>query len=216
MHPSETGSLIFFGGTFDPVHSGHVDCVQRARAFDPQATIWVAPAYSPVSLNDSDRDGLKKPSFSFEKRLQLLKDVFAEEPSVYVSDLEKTLRAPNYTIQTIQEIYKQNPGKKISLLIGWDQWLSFPKWHRVSELLTIVDLLVVPREQEWGSKGAVFELEGGLQKLGASAKGAVIRLLAGNTTVISSQSIRNYINTKQEDSRILQGIPRVVKKGIGL
>ena len=127
-----------FGGTFDPVHLGHVAV---ARSFLDSGLIdqlWILPAPSPPH-----KEGRSVTEFKHRKKM--LELAFRGWEGVLVSDLETKLPAPSYTIQTIRHLKQDNPGKEFFLCIGEDSLAEFFSWHKPGEILQECELLVAER-----------------------------------------------------------------------
>ncbi len=143
--------LILFGGTFDPPHAGHMDCVAFARQRFPLAQIEILPAYRPPV----SREGEKLPDASFADRVAMCRIAFGTLMStapiggrVHISTIEETLPFPNYTIQTLQHVRATRPEvKRLAWLMGSDQIHNLPNWKSPEKLLQLADLIVIGREQ---------------------------------------------------------------------
>ena len=195
----EAPDIIYFGGSFDPPHQVHLDCVKIVLKQFCEAKIMVAPLNSPPTSSNYR----KQLHLSFDLRFDLCKRLFAEFDSVEVTDLEKDLESPNYTVQTVNRLKQDYPGKRLGVLIGADQFLSFIHWMRFSEILRNADLLVIGR-------GGVPHFEEGIKHitdaLGVEyqlipGKGAQfselncgVHHLSGVTSPASSTEIRNRLN----------------------
>lgn len=127
-----------FGGSFDPVHNGHV---QIATSFLNSGLIHkllVLPAPSPPhkkSVEQSD----------YSHRFEMLKLAFGDMDKVEVSDLEKKLPSPSYTLQTIEYLQKENPETLYYLCLGEDSLRDFDQWHEYKKILEKVNLIVAKR-----------------------------------------------------------------------
>lgn len=78
-------------------------------------------------------------------RLEMLKLAFAGEEAVTVSDLEKNLPTPSYTLQTIRHLKDENPGTRYYLCLGEDSIAQFHNWHRYREILDELPLMAAER-----------------------------------------------------------------------
>lgn len=134
---------IVYGGTFDPPHQGHIECVETARDRYPEAKISIIPSPSPAGAGGNHKSDL----LDFETRWKMTSLAFGPllSEKIRLNDIEKNLSAPNYTIHTLQSLQKADQKSKFSLLIGDDQFSSFSKWHKAREILGIADLIVIKR-----------------------------------------------------------------------
>ncbi|HAA82116.1 MAG TPA: nicotinate (nicotinamide) nucleotide adenylyltransferase [Thermotoga naphthophila] len=131
-----TGNRIgIFGGSFDPIHTGHVlVSVYTLEILDLDRLI-VVPVFNPPH---------KKTVAPFEKRFEWLKKVFEGMEKVEVSDYEKGRGGVSYSIFTIEyfsEIYKTKPF----FIVGEDALSYFEKWYRYRDILEKSTLVVYPR-----------------------------------------------------------------------
>jgi nicotinate-nucleotide adenylyltransferase len=194
--------IIIYGGTFDPPHLGHQQCLKLVAAFYPTAKILVVPAKSPPA----GRSQIKHPMLSFQDRVKLCRLAFQNDSTgcrnIEVSDLEGNLTPPNYTIATVQAIISLHPDADLSLLIGEDQLKRFPTWHKAKELLSLASLIIVGRESESESSAPVSSLRQAFATLGltidldSSGQAGTIRETGRHLTLLDSS------NSKAESSII--------------
>ena len=126
------------GGSFDPVHCGHV---RIANSFLKSGLIdellVILSPYPPHKENQEQAD--------FSHRYNMLQLAFKSIENVTISDVEQKLEKPSYTLQTIEHLQKENPLTLYYLCIGEDSLQHFHKWHKYQKILEKVDLLVVER-----------------------------------------------------------------------
>ncbi|WP_457563332.1 nicotinate (nicotinamide) nucleotide adenylyltransferase [Caminibacter pacificus] len=120
-----------FGGSFDPVHLGHIEIVKKALENLDIDKVIIVPNY----LNP-----LKK-SFSAppELRLKWLKEVFSDFEKVEVSDYEISKNRPVYSIETVKHF------KPTYFIIGSDNLKTLDKWKNIQELKNMVEFVVATR-----------------------------------------------------------------------
>ena len=136
--------MIIFGGTFDPPHDGHVQCVKSALKRFPKSRIVVMPAaVAPL------REEKTKNQYPFEERLTLCQDKFSQLDTqrIAVSDFERTQPQPNYTYNTLQAWQKIYPEQEVAFLMGLDQFKNLDRWKDYQKLLRQF-LLIVARRHE--------------------------------------------------------------------
>ena len=80
-----------------------------------------------------------------ELRIRWAQQVLGRHPKLKLSLIEQELPKPNYTVNTLEYLIKKYPAHRFSLLIGMDSWISFPKWHRANELLSMTTIYVCAR-----------------------------------------------------------------------
>lgn len=128
-----------FGGTFDPVHSGHVRAVQSFLASGLVDEIWVVlTPFPPHKASGLDRT-------SFEHRLNMLRLAFDEMNNVKVSTVESELPQPSYTFRTLQHLKREFPDTLFFLCLGEDSVETFHSWYHYRDILEKYTLLAVRR-----------------------------------------------------------------------
>ena len=135
------------GGTFDPVHRGHVHAGRCARAALKTADVTLLLAARPGHRG--------RPEASIEKRWRMLQLATADDPGLVASDLEISRPGPSYTVDTLALVKGTEP---LVWLIGRDALADVPSWHRSRELASFCHLLVLDRPG--GGRGPPFVPEG--------------------------------------------------------
>lgn len=129
--------LIFFGGSFDPVHHGHL-IVARAVAeqlgFD--RVVLVPAGHSPHKI---------KIYASAADRLAMLKLAVEGQSIFEVSDVELVRPGPSYTIDTLQEFRLRHAHARLAWIIGADMLADLPKWRQAKELVEQFELVIAAR-----------------------------------------------------------------------
>jgi nicotinate-nucleotide adenylyltransferase len=128
------------GGTFDPVHNGHVVLAAVALEQLGLERLLVVPALqSPHKAAHQ--------SAPAADRLELLRLAFAGVPGIEVSDLEIRRPPPSFTTDTIREVLRLHPGRELVLLLGLDALADFPKWRDVPGIVKACRLAVFRRPE---------------------------------------------------------------------
>ncbi|MGC9454206.1 MAG: nicotinate (nicotinamide) nucleotide adenylyltransferase [Phycisphaerae bacterium] len=130
-------SIIIFGGTFDPVHNGHLIVARAAAEARGIGRVMLVPAAVPPHKPPAGAAG--------EHRLEMLKLAVADEPVFEVSDTELRRGGPSYTIDTLEEFAREMPGTRLHLLIGADMLEDLPAWHRAHEVVATAEVVVAAR-----------------------------------------------------------------------
>lgn len=130
-----------FGGTFNPVHNGHFNClvsVMNKMKFDKMIVLpdRIPPHKQAVSLA------------SGEDRLNMCKLAFNGVQGVECSDWELKQAGKSYTVLTLRHFKKKYPNDKLFFLMGSDMLLSFDKWYCYEEILSLATLVCVSRKSE--------------------------------------------------------------------
>lgn len=135
-------NIGLFGGSFNPIHNGHVRLAKSLLQEAALDEVWFL--VSPQNPFKQDQQLLDD-----DKRLQLVRLALKEEPQLIASDFEFHLPKPSYTWNTLQALEQEYPERKFTLLIGGDNWEAFDKWYRYEDILKRYPIIVYPRE---GSK----------------------------------------------------------------
>ncbi|MGB7328179.1 MAG: nicotinate (nicotinamide) nucleotide adenylyltransferase [Rubripirellula sp.] len=127
-----------FGGSFDPVHLGHLWIAEAAKeSLSLDEVRWIPAATSPLKPNG--------PVASNEQRVEMVRLAISGNPHFVVDDREIRRGDVSYTVDTVAEIQAENPSDQFFLIIGSDSLASFDRWHEPARLLELVDLAVVQR-----------------------------------------------------------------------
>ncbi len=129
--------LALLGGTFDPVHYGHLRFADAIRRELGLAEVRLVPARDPPH-----RAG---PQASAQDRLAMLDRAVAEFPGLVVDPREIARAGKSYTVLTLEALRAQARTRPLLLLLGADAFLGLPTWHRWRELFALAHLVVVPR-----------------------------------------------------------------------
>lgn len=132
-------NLGLFGGTFDPPHESHRRLAMAALEHGGIDRLLVVPCnehpWKRGSITASPDD-----------RLALCRLAFAEIDGLDVSAIEIEHDGPSYTVETVERLRTMHPGVRIKMLVGADNVEGLSRWHRGNELLSMVDLLIYPRD----------------------------------------------------------------------
>jgi len=126
-----------FGGTFDPIHCGHLRTAFELWQELRLEEVRLLPAGTPPH-----RDQLYA---SAAMRLQMVRAAIKDQPSFVVDDREVRRTGVSYSVDTLTELRQEYPGRSLCLLLGMDAFLGLPHWHRWRELLTLAHIVVAHR-----------------------------------------------------------------------
>lgn len=164
-----------YGGSFNPVHFGHIGLVKWVLEHSDLDEIWmlVSPK-SPHKTEKLDRcaDGSWKFDLdtNYDERVAAAKEAVKDagieknvlpdgsQKQVVVSDFERNLPLPSYTANTLRKLKRKYPENEFSLIIGEDNWDVFDKWREWEYILENYRVFVYPRKLEVGSRK--LEVEG--------------------------------------------------------
>ncbi len=189
-----------FGGSFDPVHKGHVKLVESlCEAVMPDEVIVMPTGISPFK-----KDMKRRPA-SGEDRLEMCRLAFADMPRVTVSDYEITRPEVSYTVDTVRHFHGLYPNDELYLLIGSDMLLTFDKWRKFEEILADCTLCAASREN--GSR----DMESLRKKAEELRRYGNVVLIKAEPFEVSSTEIREKI---MKNSDISCYVPKNVVKYI--
>lgn len=127
-----------YGGTFDPIHHGHLILGREAlEKLGLDRIVFIPAALSPHKLHSH-------PS-SPELRLKMIRLSIEDEAGFETDDLELRRKGPSYTVETVETYRQRFPGAQLFYLIGQDNLLALHTWRRVDDLLKNVTLVVLGR-----------------------------------------------------------------------
>jgi nicotinate-nucleotide adenylyltransferase len=205
-----------FGGTFDPVHNGHLSIARQATEEARLDEVLFIPAADPPHK--------AAPGASFWHRVAMLETVLGRsilaDSRFTISLIEAELPFPSYTVDTLAELRKRFFYPECYFIIGADSLLDLHRWYRYQKLLSLTHLIVVSRPgiSLAAMQSAIKRLPGSFQPEGSVQRwlrsdGAEILLLMNQLTEdISSTMIRTELQqgrTPQDvDSRVLEYIDR--------
>lgn len=167
-----------FGGSFNPVHNGHIHLARSIMEELSLDRIFLVP--SRISPHRSIAEYA-----SGEDRLEMLRLACLGKKGLEPCDYELKSERVSYTIYTVEHFREKYPDDELFLLVGSDMLLSFDKWYRFGDILKTVTLAVASRED-----GDTAELERKAEEL--SAYGSIF-LSKADAVSVSSTNIRKKI-----------------------
>jgi nicotinate-nucleotide adenylyltransferase len=204
--------LAIFGGTFDPVHYGHLRLAEEARAKLNLANMYLLPAGTPPHRST--------PFTTAAQRLDMLRLAIAEFPSLSIDDREMRREGPSYMVETLKELRAEFPHRPLLLLVGQDAANYLHTWHEWEQIFTLAHLVTFPRPGEEkryrqdlarqierrscsnlqslleNSVGGVLHLELELIDISATSIQSIIRLGRSPRSMLPDP-VLDYINKKQ-------------------
>lgn len=172
-----------FGGSFDPIHRGHVEPVEAARrALGLDRVLFVPTARPPHKPDRRMAPALARYAMA---ELALL-----DHPALEVSALELLEERPAYTIETLEGLRAARPGDEIWLLVGADSFVQLHTWRRFRDLLAGFPVGVLARPG--AASGALAP------ELAAALAGARVEWVANEPLAISASEIRTLLGRGDE------------------
>lgn len=136
--PAPPARLGVLGGTFDPVHFGHLRAAEEiADLFGLERVMLVPAAQNPLRRGAAGA--------SPEARLEMARLAVEGNPRLLAADLEVRRGGPSYTIDTLEELAGRLPETALVLAMGADAWREFGSWRRSEAVLLLADIAVMTR-----------------------------------------------------------------------
>jgi nicotinate-nucleotide adenylyltransferase len=177
------------GGTFNPVHSAHVQMARIARDEAALDLVLLMVAADPPHKRVEGE-------VPAAKRLEMVRLAVANKTDIEPSDLEIKRGGKSYTLDTLDELKALYPQAELSLIVGSDMLADLPNWHRPQDVLDRADVLCVPRV---GLHLDERKIAGEL----ALRYGARVRALKGKAEQISSTQVRDLLEAGRSVSGLL-------------
>jgi len=131
---------VFFGGTFDPVHNGHIRLARHILDKKLAQKVLLVPVFTPPHLKSH-------PLSPFKVRYKMLDIATDDEKNIEISDIESKMESPSYTYKTLKRL-QQERNEDISLMIGEDQLKVFDTWYEYKKILKEFKLIVFKRGED--------------------------------------------------------------------
>lgn len=177
----------YYGGTFDPVHAGHIHAA---------LTVCAELRLSHVQMVLSARPPHRRAPFaSVASRWQMLRLACAEHPQLVANPLEMQRDAPSYTIETVASLRAQAPAGVVNWIVGSDSFATLTQWHRWREIPDLCNLIVLSRPGQpvvYGDEVRDLLARRSVSHLRTDRSGQIVQLAAAMLRV-SATEIRQHI-----------------------
>lgn len=135
---AESSGLAIMGGTFDPVHNGHLRTAVEILDRYHYSALKLVPCYQPVHKG--------RPGVSPAQRLEMAKLAVSGDDRLSVDSREMDRQGPSYSVDTLRDIRSEiGPDESLIMVLGMDSFLSLPTWQDWQELVQYTHILVVSR-----------------------------------------------------------------------
>lgn len=186
-----------FGGTFDPVHHGHLIIAEAAREQARLDEVWFVPAARPPHK-------LGQSLTPFDRRVDMLRLAIAGEPAFRVDETEKDRPGPSYTVDTLEEFHRRSPGNEWFLILGGDALADLPGWRRPDRIAELAALLMFDRPPGGGEGlGGMCDPERARDTLTLR-----VQTISAPLIGIASRDLRSAVNAGRS---IRYQVPRAVE-----
>mgnify|MGYP003574389229 CR=1 FL=1 len=127
-----------FGGTFNPIHNGHLRlALELSERLDLAEVRLIPSAHPPLR---------EQPAVSSQCRLEMVQIAVAGIEELNVDDRELRRAGVSYTVDTLRSLREDYPHRSLCLILGMDNFLNLPQWHQWEQLIKLAHLLVVRRQ----------------------------------------------------------------------
>jgi len=131
--------LGVLGGTFDPIHNGHLAVADEVRKRLELDEILFVPAGQPWLKAG-------KPLTEAEHRMEMVRLAIADRPYYKLSTMEIDREGPSYTVDTMSELKNQRADEdELFFILGWDSLAELPEWREPERIIRLCQLVAVPR-----------------------------------------------------------------------
>ena len=185
-----------FGGTFDPIHYGHIAPLREVWRAAGLAEIRYIPAAVPPHR--------PPPVATAAHRLAMTRLALAQADAPFVADdIELRRAAPSFTFDTVTALQRANPKQRFALILGADSWRDFDRWHRARDLQRCVHIIVINRAGWELSARAGGDVSAWWSASQVESAGELRRASAGKILIIQTQP--TDISATQIRARIAAG-----------
>lgn len=126
------------GGTFDPIHQGHLLSAERAREGAELDEVWFIPTNIPPHKEQGSEA-------SAEHRLAMIRLAIENNPAFQVVDDEVTRGGISYSIDTVLRLQERHPHTQLHYIVGADMVMYLPKWHRIEKIIQCTSFIGLQR-----------------------------------------------------------------------
>ena len=190
--------IVVFGGTFNPVHNGHMYLAQQFENLLKAQRVLLIPTFVPPHKRVPDLASAKD-------RLAMCRLACAET-TYEASDLEIRRGGASYTSDTLLELKRENPDAEIYFITGEDMFLTLDRWHESEQIYSLATICAAPRSED------------GLERLQAYAdrlkkRGAKVILQNIDYLPISSTMVRHAVQQGRDISALVpSGVAQYIEE----
>jgi len=182
--------IAFLGGTFDPIHLGHLEAAKKIQQLNFFKKVSLLPSCQPVQKNNC--------LFDLNQRIEMIESALDEYPTIELDYDEIKSKNPSYMIDTLKLKKKNNPDQNLCLIIGTDALENLPSWKDSQDLNEFCHLFVIERPEYPPNKvnQCGFDVVNSIHKLNHS-RGGYLYFSDLKMLDISSTNIRERILNKK-------------------
>ena len=191
-----------FGGSFDPIHNGHVSLAKAFVETLGLERVLIIPTFYPPHKQ-------KKTAVTSEQRLEMCRLAFEGEELFEVSDIEIRREGKSYTYMTLEELSELYPDDELYLITGADMFMTIDEWKNPEIIFSHAVICGVPRNDD-----DISDLREKAKKL--SAMGARTEILDPGIMTVSSTEIRRRVSDGESISGLVPPLVEdyIIKNGL--
>lgn len=187
--------LGFYGGTFDPIHQGHLQLALYVQQHCNLKELQLLPCHLPPHR--------AHPGVSSLHRARMVELAISPYPQLKLNTLELAKNSASYTVETLELLHQQYPDDVLCFVIGMDSLCAFQSWHRYQDILSLCHLLVCQRPgyQQNAEARSLVKSHGAtdIKELKAQKSGKIL-LLDNPLFDISATQIRTAFTANQQNT----------------
>jgi nicotinate-nucleotide adenylyltransferase len=134
MSTHKPNAVALLGGTFDPIHNGHILTAQQTAKWLGINQVQLIPAHIPPHKEATHA--------SAQQRAEMVNLVCNDNPTFALDTRELKRHSASFTVETLQELVAENPNTVFFFIMGMDSILSFSQWHQWQKILTLCHIVV--------------------------------------------------------------------------
>ena len=127
-------NIVIMGGTFDPIHNGHIETAKETAQWLNVDQLFLLPAHIPPHKSSTEANAFH--------RENMVRIVCQQQPLFQLDNRELKRQTSSYTVTSLQEIKQEQPNSTIFFIIGMDSLLDFTTWHQWQTILSLCHLVV--------------------------------------------------------------------------
>lgn len=172
------------GGTFDPIHNGHIELAKTAKEQYLLDEIWFMPSPDPPHK-------LQKSKSPYELRYKMTKVAIEGINGFICTDYEAKLPQPSYTANTLENLKKDFPDNEFFFIIGEDSLDMIETWYMPEKIMLLTTLIVAARKEDFDNRSVEEQVKHLEDKYSAN-----IKVITWNPIDISSTELRERVKKR--------------------